>query len=277
MTVDAVTRPNALVSGRVVFSDGEGRHGWWTSMGVRGWSRTKGYRPSPQDIQDFQVALEKELVRLGLERSGEGLRSRIPASEADFIRFLGDTRNGHGWMPQETGSSRTFVFRVRGPISAGQPWQRSPSGSAVFPRIRSCSPAFGTATPLPLPSLRSSRSVVGGIALKILGQQQDAEDVLQDAAVLIWEQAPQYRPELGQPLSWAVALTRNKAIDRLRSVRRRTEVHESAASQAGGGSVARNAFSPSRRGVRDWGFASEGLQMLSMEQREAIELAFWED
>ena len=70
-----------------------------------------------------------------------------------------------------------------------------------------------------------------GVALKILGQEQDAEDVLQDAAVQIWERAPQYRPELGQPLSWAVALTRNKAIDRLRSVRRRTEVLESAAAE----------------------------------------------
>lgn len=113
-----------------------------------------------------------------------------------------------------------------------------------------------------------------GIALKILGQQQDAEDVLQDAAVLIWERAPQYRPELGQPLSWAVALTRNKAIDRLRSVRRRTEVHESAAAEP---VVAPSPATPSplRAVASETGdLLRRGLQMLSMEQREAIELAF---
>lgn len=67
VTVDAVTRPNALVSGRVVFSDGEGAAWLVDQYGRPGLvADTKGYRPSPQDMQDFQVALEKELVRLGL-------------------------------------------------------------------------------------------------------------------------------------------------------------------------------------------------------------------
>lgn len=113
-----------------------------------------------------------------------------------------------------------------------------------------------------------------GIALKILGNEQDAEDVLQDAAVQIWERAPQYRPELGQPLSWAVALTRNKAIDRLRSVRRRTEVLEAAAAEPAE-APASDASSPLRAMAAETGeLIRKGLQMLSMEQREAIELAF---
>ncbi|MBX3731421.1 MAG: hypothetical protein KF791_02370 [Verrucomicrobiae bacterium] len=67
VTVDAVTRPSALVSGRVVFSDGQGAAWLVDQYGRPGLvSDTKGYRPSPQDMQDFQMALEKELVRLGL-------------------------------------------------------------------------------------------------------------------------------------------------------------------------------------------------------------------
>ncbi|MBL9174230.1 MAG: sigma-70 family RNA polymerase sigma factor [Verrucomicrobiales bacterium] len=113
-----------------------------------------------------------------------------------------------------------------------------------------------------------------GVALKILGNEQDAEDVLQDAAVQIWERAPQYRLELGHPLSWSVALTRNKAIDRLRSVRRRTEVHESAAAEPVA-APAPEASSPLRAMAAETGDTiRRGLQMLSMEQREAIELAF---
>ena len=67
VTVDAVTRPNALVSGRVVFSDGQGAAWLVDQYGRPGLvADTKGYRPSPADMQDFQVQLEKELVRLGL-------------------------------------------------------------------------------------------------------------------------------------------------------------------------------------------------------------------
>jgi len=67
VTVDAVTRPNALVSGRVTFSDGQGAAWLVDQYGRPGLvPDTKGYRASPQDMQDFQMALEKELVRLGL-------------------------------------------------------------------------------------------------------------------------------------------------------------------------------------------------------------------
>lgn len=67
VTVDAVTRPNAMVSGRVVFSDGEGAAWLVDQYGRPGLvADTKAYRPSPADMQEFQVLLEKELVRLGI-------------------------------------------------------------------------------------------------------------------------------------------------------------------------------------------------------------------
>lgn len=67
VTVDAVTRPSAMVSGRVVFSDGEGAAWLVDQYGRPGLvTDTKGYRPSPPDMQDFQAQLEKELVRLGI-------------------------------------------------------------------------------------------------------------------------------------------------------------------------------------------------------------------
>lgn len=114
-----------------------------------------------------------------------------------------------------------------------------------------------------------------GVAVKVLGQGQDAEDVLQDAAVLIWERAPTFDPSLGQPLSWAVTLTRNKAIDRLRSLRRRGEVTEDLASQSsaeppGEPSPARHASV-----ADDNQSLQNALVTLPGEQRQAIELAFF--
>ncbi|MFQ5625200.1 MAG: RNA polymerase sigma factor [Methyloligellaceae bacterium] len=60
-----------------------------------------------------------------------------------------------------------------------------------------------------------------GVAVRILKRKDLAEDVMQDAYLKIWDAAPRYRPELGSPISWMVAITRNRAIDVLR---KRTEV-----------------------------------------------------
>src|SRR5277367_5503998 len=59
------------------------------------------------------------------------------------------------------------------------------------------------------------------IASKILKDAAEAEDVLQETFMQIWEKAGNYDPNLGQPLSWAVTLARNRAIDRIRASQRR--------------------------------------------------------
>lgn len=67
VTVDAVTRPGTMVSGRVAFSDGQGGTWYVDQYGRPGLAPdTKGYRPSAPDLQSFQVALEGELARLGM-------------------------------------------------------------------------------------------------------------------------------------------------------------------------------------------------------------------
>src|SRR6187399_422513 len=68
--------------------------------------------------------------------------------------------------------------------------------------------------------------VLFATAFRVLNNQEAAEDVLQDVFVQIWEKAPLYDPARGKPLTWAVTLTRNKAIDRLRSVQRRHRLQD---------------------------------------------------
>lgn len=66
-----------------------------------------------------------------------------------------------------------------------------------------------------------------GIAVRILGQEQAAEDVLQEAYVSIWKSAGGYRSEVDgqtiQPMTWLIAIVRNKALDAYRSRARRKE------------------------------------------------------
>jgi RNA polymerase sigma factor (sigma-70 family) len=62
--------------------------------------------------------------------------------------------------------------------------------------------------------------------LRVLNDPRDAEDVAQEVFVMIWEKAKLYDPSKGKPLTWAVTMTRNKAIDKLRSLQRRFRLRE---------------------------------------------------
>ena len=56
-----------------------------------------------------------------------------------------------------------------------------------------------------------------GLLKSILKKQEEAEDLLQEVFTAIWEKADQFDAERGTAYTWIVSLTRNKAIDRLRS------------------------------------------------------------
>lgn len=70
-----------------------------------------------------------------------------------------------------------------------------------------------------------------GVALRIVGRPDHAEDVLQEAFVRIWHRAGDYRPERGSPLAWLCTIVRNKAIDRRRRERPEVELDEERAAE----------------------------------------------
>jgi hypothetical protein len=67
VTIDQITRPGAMVSGRATFSDGQAAEWYLDQTGRLGLNpSTPGYRPSQQDVMDFQVELEKLARSQGL-------------------------------------------------------------------------------------------------------------------------------------------------------------------------------------------------------------------
>jgi len=56
-----------------------------------------------------------------------------------------------------------------------------------------------------------------GICLRILNDRSEAEDVLQDVYVTVWRKAASFDPGRASPITWMVAIARNRSIDRLRS------------------------------------------------------------
>ena len=67
VVVDQIARPGALVSGKVIFSDGNKADWHLDQTGRLGLvTQQPGYRPATGDVQQFQAALEAELSKLGL-------------------------------------------------------------------------------------------------------------------------------------------------------------------------------------------------------------------
>jgi RNA polymerase sigma-70 factor (ECF subfamily) len=113
------------------------------------------------------------------------------------------------------------------------------------------------------------------IAVKVLNDAKEAEDVLQEVFMQIWNKAGAYDPLLGKPASWAVTLTRNKAIDRIRASQRRAKILEQATVEA-------NLEPDDSPSANEKLYGKENAERirtivaeLPPEQRRAIELAFF--
>ena len=118
-------------------------------------------------------------------------------------------------------------------------------------------------------------ALIYSTAYKVLNNADDAEDVLQDVMFMVWEKSPMYEVSRGKPLNWAITMTRNKAIDRLRSVQRRLRLKEDA-----GREMQPLATSGSRpESALDLGEKSQivrsAVMKLNREQREVIEMAYF--
>ena len=68
--------------------------------------------------------------------------------------------------------------------------------------------------------------VLYATAWTVTRKHEVAEEVVQDVFVQIWLKASTYNSQRGRPLGWAITLTRNRAIDRIRSAGRQSRLLE---------------------------------------------------
>jgi RNA polymerase sigma-70 factor (ECF subfamily) len=67
----------------------------------------------------------------------------------------------------------------------------------------------------------ATRSKLYGVLLRILGRPELAEDVMQETYLKVWKMADKFDPAQASPITWMVAIARNRAID---IVRKRKEI-----------------------------------------------------
>ncbi|GAA5067327.1 sigma-70 family RNA polymerase sigma factor [Roseibacterium beibuensis] len=65
-----------------------------------------------------------------------------------------------------------------------------------------------------------------GTCLRVLKVRAEAEEVLQEVYVLIWQKADRYQVTGHSPMTWLITLARNRAIDRLRARKPSTEIDD---------------------------------------------------
>ena len=116
-------------------------------------------------------------------------------------------------------------------------------------------------------------SILFGLLLRILKDRPEAEDVLQEVFIQIWQRAASFDVERGRPFTWLVTLARSRAIDRLRSTRSRERAALASAAEA-----AEPVADASDDAVRsEQGEAVRGaLASIPEEQRRALLLAYFE-
>ena len=113
------------------------------------------------------------------------------------------------------------------------------------------------------------------LALRILGDVTDAEDVVQDVFSQAWRQASRYNASRGAVAAWLLTLARSRAIDRLRAKRARPAgvTDERMADQLVDASPAVDSMVLSSEQVSRVRAALDELPLL---QRAALELAYFE-
>lgn len=117
------------------------------------------------------------------------------------------------------------------------------------------------------------RLILFGLLVRILHSQSEAEEVLQEVFIQVWQRARDFDEARGKPFTWLVTLTRSRAIDRLRALgaRERATLGATRDVQEIWSDAVSDAIQSERgRLVR------KALARLPEEQRRALFLAYFE-
>lgn len=120
-------------------------------------------------------------------------------------------------------------------------------------------------------------ALIFSTAFKVLNHYEDTEDVMNEVLTTIWKKADTYHSKKGSLVTWICTTARNRAIDRVRSVQRRSALYDKFEEKLQG-------EAPEKRSTgREDLYRSDARRVLqsavvslSPEQREVIELAYFE-
>lgn len=119
--------------------------------------------------------------------------------------------------------------------------------------------------------------ILYGLAFRILGSKEEAEEAIVDVFVQVWQNPQKYQAERGSVDAWLFLLTRSRSLDRLRAVQRQTKAVEASTNKLHSDPI--SAYLTPEESLliaerRDRvGYA---LEQIPCEQRQALELAYFQ-
>jgi RNA polymerase sigma-70 factor (ECF subfamily) len=114
------------------------------------------------------------------------------------------------------------------------------------------------------------------LALRIVGDRGDAEEVVSDVFVQVWEQAKRYDPARGKVMHWLYMICRSRALDHLR---RRDDAETMAEPDTLRADAESGDLDPVQAlmSIEQGSAIHNALQNLNAAQRQLIALAFFQD
>lgn len=114
------------------------------------------------------------------------------------------------------------------------------------------------------------------VAFRILGNQAEAEEVLQETFVVVWDRARSFDSRRGQVWSWLLAIIKSRALDRLRSRRASQQREQRHTLERSDSELTRTSpveaceLGEQRQRVR------QALGQLSPSQRQIVEMSYYQ-
>lgn len=118
---------------------------------------------------------------------------------------------------------------------------------------------------------------VFSLALRVLGDPADAEEVTQDVFERLWRHAPTFDPQRGRFGSWLLGMTHHVAIDRVRKRQRRPNTMSGEAGETAARMLSDASADVSAATLRSLEAEQvrRALRSLPAEQQQVIELAYF--
>jgi RNA polymerase sigma-70 factor (ECF subfamily) len=114
--------------------------------------------------------------------------------------------------------------------------------------------------------------IVFAVALRIVTNRTESEEVVQDTFLEVWRRAGEYDPRRGSPIAWIVTIGRTRAIDRLRA----RAAQDRMLAQADAAPTAARSPAELTEGREARERVQAALAELPVEQRRVLELAYFE-
>ncbi len=112
-------------------------------------------------------------------------------------------------------------------------------------------------------------------AVHILRDHREAEEVVQDVFLQIWNKAATFDPAAGTALNWTLGITRNRCIDYLRARQRRTRLLDEAGVEASNHPASAAMPAAHMLGQEELAAVRSAVESLPADQNQAIAMAFF--